>query len=217
MAKKKSRQQAAALVMEPESDDYFAYIAGYTSGGAPYGITWEEQEELDRRVAVRASAIPPEQKEPVSLHDIVARMQFVFDETTVYYQRSTGKFITVADGYLYADEPDHSLEDGPEGEQKGIRVTAEFLAGEDEGDNVSLPDRYDLHHDNIMKSFCPTVNNPKIAKELSRSLIGRKAFRRFKEVLHRHGIETSWYEFRDEAYKAVGLLWCEQRGIRWRE
>ena len=23
-------------------DDYFAYIAGYTSGGAPYGTTWEE-------------------------------------------------------------------------------------------------------------------------------------------------------------------------------
>ena len=23
-------------------DDTFYYIAGYTSGGAPYGITWEE-------------------------------------------------------------------------------------------------------------------------------------------------------------------------------
>lgn len=26
----------------PDSDDTFAYIAGYTEGGAPYGITWEE-------------------------------------------------------------------------------------------------------------------------------------------------------------------------------
>lgn len=25
-----------------ESDETFAFIAGYTSGGAPYGITWEE-------------------------------------------------------------------------------------------------------------------------------------------------------------------------------
>ena len=24
------------------SDDYFYFIAGHTSGGAPYGITWEE-------------------------------------------------------------------------------------------------------------------------------------------------------------------------------
>ncbi|MDQ2086148.1 hypothetical protein RBH29_06850 [Herbivorax sp. ANBcel31] len=26
------------------SDDRFYYIAGYTSGGAPYGITWEEMD-----------------------------------------------------------------------------------------------------------------------------------------------------------------------------
>ena len=25
-----------------DQDDTFFYIAGYTSGGAPYGVTWEE-------------------------------------------------------------------------------------------------------------------------------------------------------------------------------
>ena len=25
-----------------DQDDRFFYIAGYTSGGAPYGVTWEE-------------------------------------------------------------------------------------------------------------------------------------------------------------------------------
>ena len=28
----------------PDSDETFAVIAGYTSGGMPYGITWEEWE-----------------------------------------------------------------------------------------------------------------------------------------------------------------------------
>jgi hypothetical protein len=28
-------------------DDEFAFIAGYTEGGAPYGVTWTEREELD--------------------------------------------------------------------------------------------------------------------------------------------------------------------------
>ena len=32
-----------------ESDATFAFIAGYTSGGAPYGITWEEMEAIERR------------------------------------------------------------------------------------------------------------------------------------------------------------------------
>ncbi len=31
-----------------ESDDTFAYIAGYTSGGAPCGVTWEEWERIER-------------------------------------------------------------------------------------------------------------------------------------------------------------------------
>lgn len=34
--------------IEPESDEDFAYIAGYTAGGVPYGLTWEEWEEMDR-------------------------------------------------------------------------------------------------------------------------------------------------------------------------
>ncbi len=41
--KKAVRMQAE----EPESDDTFAYIAGYTDGGFPYGITWEEMQEIE--------------------------------------------------------------------------------------------------------------------------------------------------------------------------
>jgi hypothetical protein len=33
--------------IEPMSDEYFAYIAGYTSGGFPYGLTWEQWEALE--------------------------------------------------------------------------------------------------------------------------------------------------------------------------
>lgn len=32
-----------------ELDDTFAFIAGYTSGGAPYGMAWEEMEEIKRK------------------------------------------------------------------------------------------------------------------------------------------------------------------------
>ncbi len=37
--KKKKKKQMAE---EPWQDDRFFFIAGYTSGGAPYGVTWEE-------------------------------------------------------------------------------------------------------------------------------------------------------------------------------
>ena len=41
----------------PEQDDTFAYIAGYTSGGAPYGVTWEEMARENYRQARKQ--LPP--------------------------------------------------------------------------------------------------------------------------------------------------------------
>ncbi|HCE66767.1 MAG TPA: hypothetical protein DER40_04350 [Geobacter sp.] len=217
MAKKPSKKQAPEPFMEPESDEHFAYIAGYTSGGAPYGITWEEQEEIERRAVVKNSVTPPEQKEPVSLNDIVQEMQIISDTMTVYFQRSTGKFIMVTDEYKYAAESDAPLDDRPEWEQEIIRETAEFLAKEDNGDNVPLPTRYDIHEYAIMERFCFTVENHKIANDLFRSIAGKGAFRRFKETLHRHGIEKSWYAYKDEAYKEIAREWCEDHGITWQD
>ena len=45
-SKKREHDQIA-----PDSDAHFAYIAGYTADGAPYGVTWEEHEENERRAA----------------------------------------------------------------------------------------------------------------------------------------------------------------------
>jgi hypothetical protein len=33
--------------ISPDRDENFAYIAGYTSNGFAYGVTWEEWEQLD--------------------------------------------------------------------------------------------------------------------------------------------------------------------------
>ena len=38
--------QSEGLLSEFQ-DDNFAFIVGYTSGGAPYGITWEEWDAID--------------------------------------------------------------------------------------------------------------------------------------------------------------------------
>lgn len=42
-AKEKQQKEEQAFINKyADSDDTFFYIAGYTSGGAPYGVTWEE-------------------------------------------------------------------------------------------------------------------------------------------------------------------------------
>ena len=40
--KKKNKTENAYTDLYSDMDGDFAFIAGYTSGGAPYGVTWEQ-------------------------------------------------------------------------------------------------------------------------------------------------------------------------------
>ena len=44
---KKKREDKLNALCEFESDDNFAMILGYTSGGFPYGVTHEEMEQIN--------------------------------------------------------------------------------------------------------------------------------------------------------------------------
>ncbi len=44
---RKLERENAALMLDYDSDETFAFIVGYTSGGAPYGITHEQMEEIE--------------------------------------------------------------------------------------------------------------------------------------------------------------------------
>ena len=43
--RRRLKKKQEAQLQNLDQDDRFFFIAGYTSGGAPYGITWEEMEE----------------------------------------------------------------------------------------------------------------------------------------------------------------------------
>ena len=40
--KRLARKEEESDDLYPDSDETFAYIAGYTTWGFPYGVTWEE-------------------------------------------------------------------------------------------------------------------------------------------------------------------------------
>jgi hypothetical protein len=57
-AQKEERSQPA-YYDNPDQDDTFFYIAGYTSGGAPYGVTWEDMaRERTRAFRERLPRVP---------------------------------------------------------------------------------------------------------------------------------------------------------------
>lgn len=47
--KRKRMERRAALerILNRDRDEHFAYIAGYTNWGFPYGLTWEELEAIE--------------------------------------------------------------------------------------------------------------------------------------------------------------------------
>ena len=45
MKRHKKKRAVKEELVETDSDDQFAFIAGYTAGGFPYGITWDELRE----------------------------------------------------------------------------------------------------------------------------------------------------------------------------
>jgi len=48
MKRRKNKKTSNLPLFESDSDENFAFIAGYTSGGAPYGVTWEEWEKFEK-------------------------------------------------------------------------------------------------------------------------------------------------------------------------
>ena len=56
-AKRRKKEEREAKLQEElgfEQDEYFAFIVGYTSGGAPYGLTWEEWEAIEEAEELEA-------------------------------------------------------------------------------------------------------------------------------------------------------------------
>lgn len=50
------RSKSTSNLEDPESDETFQYIAGYTEGGAPFGITWEEARSIEEKAAIASSS-----------------------------------------------------------------------------------------------------------------------------------------------------------------
>jgi len=178
-----------------EQNDIFYYIAGYTSGGAPYGVTWEE-------MGLQPYETPNDeiQKMEVSmkklnLSEVAGELDMVSSDTRVFYNTETGEFDFYNDGYMVLEEDDaEKFED------------AAWIA---------LPDQHEIREYDIMEDFAERVTDPHKSEMLSIALEGRGAFRRFKDTLSRVNLEDDWYAFKHKAFMRIAREWCERNGIEY--
>ena len=146
----------------------------------------------------------------VSLRDVVEQMDQWSDEATAYINRKTGELITLTHEELaLAEDPDEAL-DAPQWQKDLLPKAQEVLAS---GDFIPLPSKFDIHEWSIMERFAQSLTDTAASDELDAAIHGRGAFRRFKDAVHRLGIENEWYRFRESALEEIAIEFLEEHGI----
>ncbi len=128
----------------------------------------------------------------VSLKTIADALEWVDDETSVYYDTVTGEtevWSEYGDNDIDADELDERLEAGR---------------------YIALPDRMEINEYHMMEVFAYDRD-----KRLVNALNGRGAFRRFKDTAENIGLLDDWYEFRENCYKSRAEDWCNAHDLEW--
>ena len=80
-----------------------------------------------------------------------------------------------------------------------------------------LPSKFDIHEYSIMEHFIWDLPEGRMQDSLENAIRGRGAFRRFKDAIIRYGIEQSWYDYQEEAYRRIAIEWCEARGFTYED
>lgn len=143
----------------------------------------------------------------VRLSEIVDGMDVQSDQLTSYLHRPTGRVLWVSEEALHAADKgdDDSVEPEELADARGILGNgSEYLA---------LPDRVEIDEYRMMEQFAAEMDDPLQGDEAQASLRGAKAFRRFKDTVHRLGLSDAWYAFRERAYIEVARTWCEANDI----
>ncbi len=149
---------------------------------------------------------------PVLLNDVVSAIEPFSNERRVFISRKTGELVEVLDEEAsYAEESDSEV---PDWMQPMLPKVREALASED---FIQLPDQFDFHEYRLIERFCCSLEDLALQKKLLDAIRGRGAFRRFKDRLFAEDIEQQWYDYRDQAIRALVVDFLEDEGIPYKE
>jgi hypothetical protein len=148
----------------------------------------------------------------VQLKDIVDALEMQLDESSSYLDLDSGKVEAVSHDLLSAAEESDEEPDLPDWQKPEWEIARRIVSTDR---FKSLPTKYDVHEWEIMRDFANSVESEKVSEELLNAIHGAGAFRYFKDTLRRRGVETKWFEFREDALKQIAREWCEEEGIAW--
>jgi hypothetical protein len=147
----------------------------------------------------------------ISLREVVEALETLSDDCVSYLDPDSGEIITVTEEERRLVE-DESLDDVPEWQREVLPKIRAVL----ESDRfLELPDRFDIHEWSIMGEFARGQDNDRIRQELLDAIHGAGAFRMFRGLIRRLGIEQNWYQFREKALTEIARDWLEEHKLRY--
>lgn len=188
-----------------EQDENFYFIAGYTDGGFPYGITWEEYEEEQRGEPTKVKEAGGNHLRELKLtkqqfQEIVDTYDMYIEGMESFLNIETGEVVTILT--FDRDEEDEELSEVVE-----------------EGFNeiyFRIPERGSDEGYADMVDFTATIQDKKLQSTLMHILSGgKKIFRRFKDALSSDSKQLErYYLFIEERNRMRIAEWLESIDIK---
>jgi len=152
-------------------------------------------------------------KMKIKIDDIVDQLEVSLDTGNSYLNKLTGELYYISDeifGYLDGAEEEDTLEDLPDWESDLVKVAKEI---NETNNYVQLPGKFELNEYRMMEKFCLSITDERLRDEMYYSIKGSGAFRRFKDNIHRHGIEKDWFAFKSSELCAIAIDWCQSNNL----
>ena len=146
----------------------------------------------------------------VSLRSVADELEAQMDGCTAYLNRETGDLCTIGEEEARLAEDDADLDGLPDWQRSQVNQACEVLDSEEW---LPLPTSFDVHEWAIMDELSRALDDPDLGDELLDAIRGTGAFRCFRDVLHRNGIEESWYGFKAAALAEIAADWLDGHGI----
>ncbi|MES2640209.1 MAG: hypothetical protein V4850_12020 [Myxococcota bacterium] len=136
-----------------------------------------------------------------------------FDTATGELIMTTSLYGVEGDG---SDEPSRFEADGralPDW-MESERGQVQAIYADESGRYLTIPIGGENGGSGLLEAFARTLTDPVLRNGVRDAMHGRGAFRRVKDVLHRHGQIDLWHAFESARDLAAARRWLEDEGIR---
>ena len=149
----------------------------------------------------------------VSLRAVVDEMDLGIAGAHVFLHCQTGEMVGGTDDLLAAAESTQD-DDMPQWQRA---VVARLRVAMNSPDWVEVPLRETATDYEIMERFCVDQPDGPVRDDLLEQIVGSGAFRRFREAIRGHSLQSEWDRFRRQALEEQAANWLTDQGIEYGE